>query len=145
MNRTDSVGAAAAVGSWGTPALKYSTTSRTFVERAVVEERARVLELTQRQDAKPECVARVVGDFLPPDVFGVVGKAILTQIGGVQMTPRQRIQRLDRVITDADVDEILLDEGANAGCIRIHWAACSASGRCGNWSSPPRRRRRPPA
>ena len=31
MKRGDRVGAAAAVGSWGIPALKYSTTSRTFV------------------------------------------------------------------------------------------------------------------
>jgi hypothetical protein len=61
------------------------------------------LELTQGQDAEPERVARVVGDFLPSCVLCMVRKAVGAQIGGIQMTPRQRIQRLDRVIADADV------------------------------------------
>ena len=90
-----------------------------FGERAVVEEIPPVLELTHGQDAEPERVARVVGDFLPPVVLGVVGKAVLAQLGGVEMAPRQRVQRLDRVVADSDVEEILLDEGADAGDIRI--------------------------
>src|ERR1700722_14738664 len=35
VNRGSSVGAAAVVGSWGTPALKYSTTSRILVNEAL--------------------------------------------------------------------------------------------------------------
>ena len=51
-----------------------------------------------------------MGDFLPPIVLGVVGEAIRTQVGGVDMASRQRVERLERMVADSDVDEILLDE-----------------------------------
>src|SRR5947209_2385718 len=41
-------------------------------KRAVVEEGARVFELTQGQAAELEHVVRVVGDLFPPGVLGVV-------------------------------------------------------------------------
>ena len=94
---------------------------------------------------------RVVGDFLPPVVLRVVGKAVRAQIGGVEMAPRQRIQRLDRVIADADVDEILLDERADAGDIRIvgllvqHRTAVAAEAACPAGSVGRRREEEPRA
>ena len=71
-----------------------------------MEEGPRVLELTQGQGAELERLVRVVGDLLPPDVLGVVGEAVLAQLGGVEMAPRQRVQRSDRVVADTDVEEI---------------------------------------
>ena len=44
------------------------------------------------------------------------------------MTPGQSIQCLDRVIADADVDEILFDELADAGDVRIVVLLVEASG-----------------
>src|SRR5262249_43563190 len=79
-------------------------------ERAVVEERPGVLELTQRQAAELVDVAGVTGDLRSARVFGVIG-------GGV--FPRRRVQRLDRVIADTDVDEVLLDELSDARDVRI--------------------------
>src|SRR5580658_10898604 len=60
-----------------------------------------------------------MGDFLPPIVLGVVGEAIRTQLGGVDMASRQRVERLDRMVADSDVEEILLDELADPGDARI--------------------------
>src|SRR5258707_14259051 len=60
-----------------------------------------------------------MGDFLPPSVLGVVGKAIRTQLAGVDMASRQRIERSDWMVADSDVDEILLDECTDAGDVRI--------------------------
>src|SRR5260370_29070493 len=68
---------------------------------AIVEEGPRVLELTQRQAAEPEGVIGVMGYLHPPGVFSVVR-------GGVVLC--RRIQRLDRVIADPDVYEVLRDE-----------------------------------
>src|SRR5271154_1897928 len=60
-----------------------------------------------------------MGDFLPSIVLSVVGEPVLAQFGGVDVASRQRVQRLDRMVTDSDVDEILLDECTDAGDIRI--------------------------
>ena len=84
-----------------------------------MEESTGVLELTQRQGAEPESVARVVCDLLPPDVLGMVGEAVLAQLGGVEVAPCQRVQRLDRVVAEADVDEVLLDELSDSGDVGV--------------------------
>src|SRR5262249_2455756 len=47
------------------------------------------------------------------------GEAVPAPIGGVEMAPRQRVQRLDRVVADSDVEEILLDEYTDAGDVRV--------------------------
>ena len=84
-----------------------------------MEEGPRVLDLTQGQAAELERVVRVVGDLLPPGVLGVIGEAVLAQLVGVEMAPRQRVQRLDRVVADADVDEVLLDELPDSGDVGV--------------------------
>ena len=91
----------------------------------------RVLELTEGQDAELERVVRVVGDLFPPGVLGVVGEAVLAQLAGVEDAASQCVQRLDRVVADSDVEEILLDECTDSRYVRIVESACSASGRCG--------------
>jgi hypothetical protein len=75
------VACAPAVGSMGTPALKYSTTSRTLVRTALWKKFSEVNELPHGQCAEPEGVSRVMGDFLPPNVLGVVWEAVRTQDG----------------------------------------------------------------
>src|SRR5271170_3630537 len=60
-----------------------------------------------------------MGDFLPPNVLGVVGEAIRAQLAGVDMASRQRVERSDWMVADSDVDEILLDECTDAGDVRI--------------------------
>jgi len=49
----------------------------------------------------------------------VVGEAVLAQLVGVEMAPRQRVQCLDRVVADADVEEILLDELPDSGDVGV--------------------------
>src|SRR5580765_7754293 len=88
-------------------------------ERAVVEEGSRVLELTQGQAAELEYIVRVVGNLFPPGVLSVIGEVVLPEFGGVEMAPRRRIQRLDRVVADADVEEVLLDELPDSGDVRV--------------------------
>src|ERR1700722_20079715 len=88
-------------------------------EGCVVEEVPPVPELTHGQGAELEGVSRGMGDFLPPVVLGVVGEAVRTQLGGVDVASRQRVERLDRMVADSDVEEILLDELADPGDVRI--------------------------
>src|ERR1700745_3904363 len=60
-----------------------------------------------------------MGDFLPPNVLGVVRETVRAQLGGVDMASRQRVVRWNGMVADADVEEILLDEGTDAADIRI--------------------------
>src|ERR1700739_4743764 len=60
-----------------------------------------------------------MGDFLPPNVLGVVRETVRAQLGGGDMAARRRVERSDWMVADSDVDEILLDELTDAGDIRI--------------------------
>ena len=60
-----------------------------------------------------------MGDLFPPGVLGVIGEVVLAEFGRVEMAPRRRVQRLDRVVADADVEEVLLDELPDAGDVRV--------------------------
>ena len=110
VNRGSSVAAAPAVGSCGDAGVEVADDIPDAGERAAVEKRPRVLELTQRQAAELVDVLGVPGDLGSARVFSVIR-------GGV--VPRRRIQRLDRVIADTDVGEVLFDELSDARDVRI--------------------------
>jgi hypothetical protein len=78
-----------------------------FRERAVVEECAGILELPQRQDAELEGIAIFEGNLLPPFVVEV------------RIISREPAQRLERVVANPDVEEILFDKLTDPGDVRV--------------------------
>lgn len=79
-----------------------------------------ILELAQGQNAEPEPVTHdVMSNFCPPGVLRVVGETIAAAIRRIEMPSRQRIQGLDGMIANSNIDKILLIVLPNTGYSRI--------------------------
>jgi hypothetical protein len=75
-----------------------------------------ILELAQGENAELEAVIHdVVGNLCPSRILRVVWEAVRAAIRGIEMTSRQRVQGLDRMIADSNIDKILLNVRANTG------------------------------
>jgi hypothetical protein len=107
VNRVDSVGAAPAAGSCGTPALKYSTASRTFVNeplwRKVRASLSCRIVTTRNLKAAASCL---VISFRPIVVV-------------IRIISRQPVQGLKRVVANPDVDEVLFHGLTDPGNVLV--------------------------
>jgi len=107
VNRFRQRGAAPATGSCGMPALKYCTTAQTFVNEP----------LRKKVRASLSCRSITTRNLKASALLKVISAPSL--IVEVRIISRQPVQGLDRVVADPDVDEVLFDELADPGDVRV--------------------------
>ena len=54
-----------------------------------------------------------------PGVLRVIGEAVSAELVRVEPPSRERVQRLDRMVANANVDEVLADQCSDARDVRI--------------------------
>ena len=112
VNRVESVGAAPAMGSCGMPALKYCTTSLMFVNEPLWK---KVRASLSCRSVKPRNLKASL------DLVKVIFPPCPSSIGSCGSISREalRIQRLERVVADPDVEEVLFDELTDSGDVGV--------------------------
>src|SRR5262249_25673031 len=88
-------------------------------ERSVMKKRPRIFQLPQRQTPEPVRMGRIVRDLLPPNIFTMDRVTGAVEAAEVEVAAHQRVQRVHRMIADAQVEEVFLDELSDAGDVRI--------------------------